>query len=47
MKFGELRHPQPNLQALAAVVTENENVRLNSIYVLVNSDALFDASHRR
>ena len=26
MKFGGLRHPQPNLQALAAVVAENENV---------------------
>ena len=40
MKFGELRHPQQNLQALAAVVAENENVRLHSFYVLVNSDAL-------
>ena len=27
VKFGALRHPQPNLQALAAVVAENENVR--------------------
>ncbi|KAI9443093.1 hypothetical protein H4582DRAFT_2109507 [Lactarius indigo] len=34
VKFGELRHPQPNLQALAAVVAENENVRPHSIYVL-------------
>ncbi|KAH9080670.1 hypothetical protein EDB83DRAFT_2503647 [Lactarius deliciosus] len=25
VKFGELRHPQPNLQGLAAVVAENEN----------------------
>jgi len=28
VKFGGLRHPQSNLQALAAVVAENENVRL-------------------
>ncbi len=27
VKFGALRHPQPNLQALAAAVAENENVR--------------------
>ena len=27
VKFGALRHPQLNLQALAAVVAENENVR--------------------
>jgi hypothetical protein len=33
VKFGALRHPQPNLQALAAVVAENENVRL-SVFVL-------------
>ncbi len=26
VKFGGLRHPQPDLQALAAVVAENENV---------------------
>ena len=26
VKFGGLRHPQTNLQALAAVVAENENV---------------------
>ena len=26
VKFGTLRHPQQNLQALAAVVAENENV---------------------
>ena len=27
VKFGGLRHPQPNLQGLTAVVAENENVR--------------------
>jgi len=32
VKFGGLRHPQPNLQALAAVVAENEN---KAISVLV------------
>ncbi|KAH9042251.1 hypothetical protein EDB85DRAFT_2071820 [Lactarius pseudohatsudake] len=35
VKFGELRHPQPNLQGLAAVVAENENVRLHSIYKVI------------
>lgn len=29
VKFGVLRHPQSNLQALAAVVAENENVWLS------------------
>ncbi|KAH9179110.1 hypothetical protein EDB89DRAFT_2111322 [Lactarius sanguifluus] len=36
VKFGELRHPQPNLQGLAAVVAENEN---KVIRVLVQRSA--------
>ncbi|KAN0139759.1 hypothetical protein V8E53_002421 [Lactarius tabidus] len=36
VKFGELRHPQPNLQALAAIVAENEN---KVIRVLVRRSA--------
>ncbi|KAH9065531.1 hypothetical protein EDB87DRAFT_1085240 [Lactarius vividus] len=36
VKFGELRHPQPNLQGLAAVVAENEN---KVIRVLVRRSA--------
>jgi hypothetical protein len=32
VKFGALRHPQPNLQALTAVVAENENVRSRLVH---------------
>ncbi|SRR6266404_6488219 len=47
VKFGELRHPQQNMQALVAVVAENENVRLHSVHVFVNSNAFFDTPYRR
>ena len=44
LKFGGLRHPQSNLQALAAVVAENENVgsRLASRHLKWSPDGVFD-----
>jgi 26S proteasome regulatory subunit N4 len=35
VKFGGLRHPQPDLQSLAAVVAENENVRSRLVHGLI------------
>jgi hypothetical protein len=41
VKFGGLRHPQPDLQPLAAVVAENENVSIRPL-VLCTPDSLLD-----
>jgi 26S proteasome non-ATPase regulatory subunit 9 len=40
VKFGGLRHPQSNLQALAAVVAENENVGSPVLFTTLEVDLL-------
>jgi 26S proteasome non-ATPase regulatory subunit 9 len=40
VKFGGLRHPQSNLQALAAVVAENENKAIGVLVRRSGTDGL-------
>jgi len=40
VKFGALRHPQTNLQALAAVVAENENKVISILVRRSGTDGL-------